>query len=85
MNKLQDEQKKELKGKRFLLLRNEENLSEEALADLKRLRFQFEALGTASLMKEYLRNIYKLARDSTTRLAGSPDKPTAIATKTICT
>ena len=61
MNKLQDEQKKELKGKRFLLLRNEENLSEEALADLKRLRFQFEALGTASLMKEYLRNIYKLA------------------------
>jgi transposase len=61
MNKLEDEQKKELKGKRFLLLRNVENLSEEALEDLKRLRFEFEALGTASLMKEYLRNIYKLA------------------------
>ena len=64
MNKLEDEQKKELKGKRFLLLRNEENLSEEALGDLKRLRMEFEDLGTASLMKEYLRNIYKLAEGS---------------------
>lgn len=61
MNKLEDEQKKELKGKRFLLLRNEENLSDEALDELKKLRFEFEDLGTASLMKEYLRNIYKLA------------------------
>jgi transposase len=61
MNKLEDEQKKELKGKRFLLLRNEENLSENAAEQLKKLRFEFEDLGTASLMKEYLRNIYKLA------------------------
>ena len=34
MNKLEDEQKKELKGKRFLLLRNEESLSEEAANDV---------------------------------------------------
>ena len=61
MNKLEDEQKKELKGKRFLLLRNEENLSEAAADDLKKLRFEFKDLGTASMMKEYLRNIYKLA------------------------
>ena len=61
MNKLEDEQKKELKGKRFLLLRNEENLSAEAADDLKKLRFEFKDLGTASMMKEYLRNIYKLA------------------------
>lgn len=61
MNKLEDEQKKELKGKRFLLLRNEENLSISALDDLKKLRFEFRDLGTASMMKEYLRNIYKLA------------------------
>lgn len=61
MNKLEDEQKKELKGKRFLLLRNEENLSVAAADDLKKLRFEFKDLGTASLMKEYLRNIYKLA------------------------
>ncbi len=59
MNKLKEEQKKELKGKRFLLLRNEENLSTGA--DLKKLRFESKDLGTASLMKEYLRNIYKLA------------------------
>jgi len=61
MNKLEDEQKKELKGKRFLLLRNEESLSSDAAAELKILRFEFKDLGTASLMKEYLRNIYNLA------------------------
>jgi transposase len=61
MNKLEAEQKKELKNKRFLLLRNEENLSPEAADELKVLRFEFKDLGTASLMKEYLRNIYKMA------------------------
>jgi len=61
MNKLEAEQKKELKGKRFLLLRNEENLSERSADELKKLRFEFKDLGTASLMKEYLRNIYKIA------------------------
>lgn len=61
MNKLEGEQKKELKGKRFLLLRNEESLSEDAADELKKLRFEFKELGTASLMKECLRNIYKLA------------------------
>ncbi len=61
MNKLADEQKKELKGKRYLLLRNEENLSTNATAELKKLRFEFADLGTASMMKEYLRNIYKMA------------------------
>ena len=61
MNKLEEEQKKELKGKRFLLLRNEEDLSGEAADELKKLRFEFKDLGTASFMKECLRNIYKLA------------------------
>jgi|APSaa5957512576_1039674.scaffolds.fasta_scaffold30313_1 transposase len=61
MNKLEAEQKKELKNKRFLLLRNEESLSSEAAAELKILRLEFKDLGTASLMKEYLRNIYKMA------------------------
>ena len=61
MNKLAQEQKRELKGKRFLFLRNQENLSAEAAQELKKLRFEYEDLGTASLMKEYLRNIYKLA------------------------
>ncbi len=66
MNKLEDEQKKELKGKRFLLLRNQESLSAEAADDLKKLRFEFKDLGTASIMKEYLRNIYKIADCSDT-------------------
>ena len=61
MNKLEDEQKKELKGKRYLLLRNQESLQPEAAEELKKLRFEYQDLGTASLMKEYLRNIYKLA------------------------
>ena len=61
MNKLEDEQKNELKGKRFLLLRNEESLSSEAADDLKKLRFQFKDIGTASMVKEDLRNLYKLA------------------------
>lgn len=64
MNKLEAEQKKELKNKRFLLLRNEESLSPEAAEELKALRFEFKDLGTASLMKEYLRNIYKMANTS---------------------
>lgn len=61
MNKLTEEQKKELKGKRYLLLRNQESLSGDAAQELKKLRFEYEDLGTASLMKEYLRNIYKIA------------------------
>ena len=61
MNKLDQEQKKELKGKRFVFLRNEEDLSAQARQELKKLRFEYQDLGTASLMKEYLRNIYKIA------------------------
>jgi len=51
----------ELKGKRFLLLKNEEDLSKDAAEELKKLRFEFKELGTVSFMKECLRNIYKLA------------------------
>jgi transposase len=61
MNKLADEQKKELKGKRFLFLRNQQDLSTQAAQELKKLRFEFKDPGTASIMKEYLRNIYSIA------------------------
>ena len=64
MNKLGDEQKKELKGKRYIILRNQENLSAKAAQELKKLRFEFKDLGTASMMKEYLRNIYRIADSS---------------------
>jgi transposase len=61
MNKLAEEQKKELKGKRYLFLRNQESLEAEAAEQLRKLRFEYADLGTASLMKEYLRNIYGMA------------------------
>jgi transposase len=65
MNKLEEAQKKELKGKRFLLIRNEEDLDHDAEGELEKLRNEFADLGTASIMKECLRNIYKMAMDST--------------------
>ena len=61
MNKLEEAQKKALKGKRFLLLKNHESLKASAKKELQKLRFEYRDLGTASLMKEYLRNIYRLA------------------------
>lgn len=61
MNNLAHEQKKELKGKRYLLLRNQENLGDEAAEELAKLRLTYADLGTASMMKEYLRNIYSMA------------------------
>ena len=70
MNQLEDDQKRELKGQRFLLLRNIEDLSAEAREELSDLRKRFCDLGTASAMKEYLRNIYRMApRASTAKLA----------------
>ena len=44
-----------------MFLRNEETLDPKASQELKKLRFEYQNLGTASLMKEYLRNIYKIA------------------------
>lgn len=64
MNELALDQKNELKGFRFHLMRNQEDLRPKAAQDLKRLRFEFQTLGTVSYMKEYLRNIYKMATDS---------------------
>ncbi len=61
MNQLCSDQKKQLKNKRWLLLKNIENLTDSAKADLEHLREEFHDLGTASAMKEYLRNIYQLA------------------------
>ena len=66
MNQLADEQKKELKGKRYLFLRNQENLSDQAAEELAKLRLMYADLGTASLMKEYLRNIYGMADGAAT-------------------
>ena len=64
MNKLEEAQKKELKGKRMLLLRNIEDLDDHSQEELEKLRMEFTDLGTASIMKECLRNIYTMAMDS---------------------
>ena len=66
MAQLEEEQKKELKGKRFLWLRNHENLDDQAAEELEKLKDQFEDLGTVWLLKEALRNIYTMTYDSTT-------------------
>ena len=44
-----------------MFLRNEETLDPKASQELKKLHFEYQDLGTASLMKEYLRNIYNIA------------------------
>ena len=61
MNELESEEKKTLKGKRYTLLRNEDELEEEAYKELEELRETYSDLGTASALKESLRWIYKLA------------------------
>lgn len=64
MNKLEDEQKKELKGHRFLFIRNLESLDEDSVEKLGILKDTFEDLGTAWFMKECLRNIYTMTHNS---------------------
>ena len=64
MSKLEDEQKKELKGKRFMFIRNKESLDGNALDELEKLKEEFEHLGTAWFMKECLRNIYLMTHNS---------------------
>ena len=63
MNDADEEMKKHLKKKRFLFLKNEENLDDKALLELKDLKDLFEDLGVATFMKECLRKIYSLASD----------------------
>jgi len=46
-----------------LLLRNEESLEPEEAEKLQEVRDKFPELGTVVLMKEKLRNVYKLADD----------------------
>ena len=61
MNELEDADKKALKGQMYTLLRNEENLGESATKSLSLIRNTYHDLGEISLMKECLRNVYKIA------------------------
>jgi transposase len=63
MGEADEEMKGQLKKKRFLFLKNEENLDDDSAVELARLKDLFEDLGVASFMKECLRKIYSLAPD----------------------
>ncbi len=61
MNKLAKDERKILKGKRFTLQKNIENLDTNEYADLGKIRDTYWELGEMSMMKECLRNIYSIA------------------------
>lgn len=62
MTRLEEEEKKQLKNKRWLFLKNIENLGDNSKEELENLRSIYSDLGTASMLKESLRNIYAIAR-----------------------
>ena len=62
--KMDDVQRKQLKGLRFVFLRNNEDLPEDAKLILKNMRGDFQDLGDAYMFKEALRCIYRQAKDS---------------------
>ena len=62
--KMDDLQRKQLKGLRFIFLRNNEGLPEDAKMILKNMRGDFQDLGDAYMFKEALRSIYRQAKDS---------------------
>jgi len=61
MNELEETDKKALKGQMHTLLRNEEDLGQNATESLSVIRDTYHDLGEISLMKECLRNVYIIA------------------------
>ena len=64
MNEIDQDMKDILKNKRYTLLSGQEKLKPKALADLERIKDEFEDLGIAFFMKEALRVIYATAQDA---------------------
>jgi len=62
MNALDEEDKKDLKGHRYLLLRNEEGLAEKSKEKLDLIRNTYKDVGEMSCFKECLRRVYKTDR-----------------------
>ncbi len=62
--KMDDLQKKQLKGLRFIFLKNKEDLPEDAKSILRNMRGDFQELGDAYMFKEALRTIYMRAETS---------------------
>jgi len=63
MKELEGEEKELLTGKRFLLMRNQEDLSAQTKKDLDAIRRTYHDLSEMSLMKECLRNVYSIAKN----------------------
>ena len=64
VSQLDDIQKKQLKGLRFVFLRNNEDLDEDSKSILRNMRGVFQDLGDAYMFKEALRAIYNQAKTS---------------------
>jgi transposase len=64
MRGLEMDERSILKGKRFTLLKNIENLDEDSKRDLDKIRSTYRELGEMSMMKECLRNIYSIATNT---------------------
>ena len=62
--KMDSAQQKQLKGLRFIFLKNNEDLPEDARRILKNMRGDFQDLGDAYMFKEALRSIYSRAKSS---------------------
>ena len=62
--KLDDTQRGQFKGLRFIFLQNHEDLCEDAKSILKNIRDQYRELFDVYMFKETLRSIYRTARDS---------------------
>ena len=62
--KMDSAQQKQLKGLRFIFLKNNEDLPEDARRILKNMRGDFQELGDAYMFKEALRSIYSRAKSS---------------------
>ena len=60
---LDEDAAKDLKGKKFILLRNEDSLDERGAEDLDRIRAISSDLNDAHMLKERLRAIYATAKD----------------------
>ena len=63
-SKIDAAQQNQLKGLRFIFLKNNEDLSEDAKSILRNMRGDFQDLGDAYMFKEALRTIYTRAKNS---------------------
>ena len=63
-SRMDAEQQKQLKGLRFIFLKNNEDLSEDAKSILRNMRGDFQDLGDAYMFKEALRAIYARVKSS---------------------